>query len=83
MKRQLIACCLALATAPTWAALPVAKIQAVLAKPSTLCGRFDQNKQLTGMNKPLLSHGRFCVVAGKGVLRRTLQPFPNKLRLTR
>lgn len=83
MKRRLIACCLALATAPAWAALPVAKIQAVLAKPNILCGRFDQNKQLTGMKKPLLSHGRFCVVAGKGVLWRTLQPFPNTLRLTR
>jgi riboflavin biosynthesis pyrimidine reductase len=48
-----------------------------------LCGRFDQSKQLVGMKKPLLSHGRFCVAAGKGVLWRTLQPFPNTLRLTR
>ncbi len=64
-------------------ATPVAKIQAMLAKPKVLCGRFDQTKQLNGMKKPLASHGRFCVVAGKGVLWRTLQPFPNTLRLTR
>lgn len=65
------------------AAAPVAKIQAMLAKPAIMCGRFDQTKQLAGMKKPLASNGRFCVVAGKGVLWRTLQPFPNTLRLTR
>jgi hypothetical protein len=37
------------------AAAPVAKIQAMLAKPSVLCGRFDQTKQLAGMKKPLAS----------------------------
>ncbi|MFZ6751413.1 outer membrane lipoprotein carrier protein LolA [Undibacterium sp. Ren11W] len=65
------------------AAAPVAKIQSMLAKPAILCGRFDQSKQLAGIKKPLASNGRFCVVAGKGVLWRTLQPFPNTLRLTR
>jgi len=83
MKRGLIACCLALAIAPAFSAPPVAKIQAILAKPKILCGRFDQSKQLAGMKKPLLSNGRFCISAGKGVLWRTLQPFPNTLRLTR
>lgn len=71
------------ASAPSYAAAPVAKIQAMLAKPAILCGKFDQSKQLTGIKKPLASNGRFCVVAGKGVLWRTLQPFPNTLRLTR
>jgi len=61
----------------------VTQIQALLAKPTTLCGRFDQTKQLNGMKKPLLSNGRFCVVSGKGVVWRTLQPFPATLRLTR
>jgi hypothetical protein len=68
---------------PLWAGGPVAEIQSMLAKPKVLCGRFDQNKQLTGLKKPLVSKGRFCVVADKGVLWRTLQPFPNTLRLTR
>jgi hypothetical protein len=69
--------------APAQAAAPVAKIQAMLAKPAQLCGRFEQSKQLAGMKKPLASSGRFCVVAGKGVLWRTLKPFPNTLRLSR
>ncbi len=83
MKRRLIACCLALASMPLFAAAPLAKIQAMLAKPKMLCGRFDQSKQLAGIKRPLLSNGRFCVVAGKGILWRTVQPFPNTLRLTR
>lgn len=81
LKAALAALCLA--AAPAQAAAPVAKIEAMLAKPQQLCGRFDQSKQLAGMKKPLASNGRFCVVAGKGVLWRTLQPFPNTLRLTR
>ena len=64
----------ALLGAPAHAAAPVAKIQAMLAKPEQLCGRFEQSKQLAGMKKPLASSGRFCVVAGKGVMWRTLKP---------
>ena len=86
LKTVLLGAALALSLSsfmPAYAAAPVAKIQAMLAKPSIMCGRFDQTKQLAGMKKPLASNGRFCVVAGKGVLWRTLQPFPNTLRLTR
>ncbi|NML59993.1 outer membrane lipoprotein carrier protein LolA [Massilia sp. RP-1-19] len=64
-------------------AAPIAQIQSMLAKPAVMCGRFDQTKQLVGIKKPLASQGRFCVVAGKGVLWRTLRPFPNTLRLTK
>jgi hypothetical protein len=83
MKRILAAVGLAALCASAHAAAPIAKIQSMLAKPEQLCGRFDQTKQLAGMKKPLASNGRFCVVAGKGVLWRTLKPFPNTLRLTR
>ncbi len=83
MKRYLLACCLVAAAMPLHASVPPAKIQSMLAKQKVLCGRFDQSKQLTGMKKPLTSNGRFCVVTGKGVLWRTLQPFPSTLRLTR
>lgn len=55
----------------------------MLAKPKVLCGRFDQTKQLAGLKNPLSSNGRFCVVADKGVLWRSLQPFAQTLRLTR
>lgn len=65
------------------APVPVAKIQAMLARPKAMCGRFDQSKTLAGMKKPLAANGRFCVVQEKGVLWRTLQPFPNTLRLTK
>ena len=83
MKRSLIACCLASVCLSSLAAAPVAKIQAMLAKPKVFCGNFEKSKQLEGFKKPLISTGRFCVVAGKGVLWNTLQPFPSTLRLTR
>ena len=72
-----------LASIPLLAAAPVAKIQAMLARPKVLCGRFDQSKQLVGLKNPVTSHGRFCVVANKGILWRNLYPFPSTLRLTR
>jgi hypothetical protein len=65
------------------AAAPLAQIQSVLSRPDVMCGNFDQTKQLVGIKKPLASSGRFCVVVGKGVLWRTLAPFPATLRLTR
>ena len=83
MKFCFVACSVALAATPLWAGAPVAEIQSMLAKPKVLCGHFDQSKQLTGLKKPMVSNGRFCVVADKGVLWRTLQPFPNTVRLTR
>jgi len=82
MKRLFTAFLIASAAQLAHAA-PIAKIQSMLAKPAVMCGRFDQSKQLAGIKKPLASNGRFCVVAGKGVLWRTLKPFPNTLRLTR
>jgi outer membrane lipoprotein-sorting protein len=83
MNRYLLVVCLALASLSASAAPPIEKIQSLLAKPTTLCGRFDQTKQLTGLKKPLASNGRFCLVADKGVVWQTLQPFPNTLRVTR
>ncbi len=83
MKSFIFTLLLMAGASPVFAAPPVIRIQSMLAKPAIMCGRFDQSKQLNGMKKPLLSSGRFCVVAAKGVLWRTLQPFPNSLRLTR
>jgi hypothetical protein len=85
-KAFILAPALALSLAafnPAMAAAPVAQIQAMLARPPVMCGRFDQSKQLAGMKKPLAAEGRFCVVTGKGVLWRTLKPFPSTLRITR
>jgi hypothetical protein len=83
MKRIILTLSMALSCAAAQAGAPIAKIQTMLAKPALMCGRFDQTKQLTGMKKPLASHGRFCVVSGKGIMWRTVKPFPNTLRLTR
>ncbi len=83
MLKRVIACmALAFSLTAQAATTPVAKISAMLDKPKALCGRFEQSKQLTGIKKPLLSTGRFCVVAGKGVLWRNLKPFANTLRLS-
>jgi hypothetical protein len=65
------------------AEIPITQIQSILDKPTLLCGRFDQVKQLTDISKRLLSNGRFCIDAKKGILWQTLKPFPNTLRLTR
>ena len=83
MKLLVMVCSVGLVAMPLYAAVPVAKIQSMLAKPQVLCGRFDQRKQLAGLKNPLISSGRFCVVADKGVLWRSLQPFANTVRLTR
>jgi hypothetical protein len=84
MKYTLMTLALAVSAAAAQAApVPVAKIQAMLAQPKAMCGRFDQSKTLAGMKKPLAANGRFCVVHEKGVLWRTLAPFPNTLRLTK
>jgi len=87
MKRSPLFCgilvLLALISLPLQASPAIEKIQSLLAKPNVLCGRFDQKKKLNGLKSPLSSSGRFCVVAEKGVLWRTLSPFPNTVRLTR
>jgi outer membrane lipoprotein-sorting protein len=83
MKRVFAGACLVSLLAVAQAAAPVARIQSMLARPDQLCGSFEQTKQLAGIKKPLASNGRFCVVAGKGVLWRTLKPFPSTLRVTR
>ena len=83
MKAGRLACALALAAVALLGAAPAEKIQSIIARPKVLCGRFDQSKQLVGLKKPVTSSGRFCFLAGKGVLWRSLQPFPTTLRLTR
>lgn len=83
LRQQLIGVCLVLSSLPLLGAAPLATIESMLHKPAVLCGRFEQKKQLVGLKNAVNSSGRFCVVAGKGVLWRTLKPFPNTLRLSR
>lgn len=83
IKKLFTGCFFLLISLNAQAAAPLAEIQTIVTKPDILCGRFDQTKQLVGIKKPLTSYGRFCVVTNKGILWRTLQPFPNTVRLTR
>jgi hypothetical protein len=83
MKRLFTAILVMLFAVCAQAAAPIAQIQAILEKPKILCGNFNQTKELIGISKPLLSQGRFCIDADKGVLWRTIMPFPNTLCLTR
>ena len=83
LRKKLIGFCFVVCSLPLLGAAPLATIESMLLKPEVLCGHFEQKKQLVGLKNPVNSSGRFCVVADKGVLWRTLQPFPNTLRLTR
>jgi hypothetical protein len=83
LKQRLIGFSFVLCSLPLLGAAPLSRIESMLLKPAVLCGRFEQKKQLVGLKNAVNSSGRFCVVADKGVLWRTLQPFPNTLRLTR
>ena len=83
LGKKLIGFCFVVCSLPLLGAAPLATIESMLLKPEVLCGHFEQKKQLVGLKNPVNSSGRFCVVADKGVLWRTLQPFPNTLRLTR
>jgi len=85
MKRALLLSALAL-VGPSLAAQGtdnVERIRALLVRPDILCGQFAQAKVLVGLQRPVKSSGRFCVVVDKGILWRTLRPFPTTLRLTR
>lgn len=83
MKRLMRSCVWIIAALALLGAVPAAKIQSMIAKPTVLCGRFDQTKQLVGLKKPVKSSGRFCVLAEKGVLWRSERPFANTIKLTR
>jgi len=61
----------------------LARIEAMLERPSVMCGAFEQRKSLTGLSREVRSTGRVCVVADRGVLWNTRQPFPSSLLLTR
>ena len=81
MKRLLFVMLLAL-TGVSGANAPLADISALLAKPRLMCGHFEQEKQLVGIKKPLVSEGRFCVEVNKAITWDTQRPFANTLQVT-
>ncbi len=60
-----------------------ASVKERLTQPAVLRGYFEQNKQVIGFKKPLISRGDFIVARDKGVLWRTKTPFAGTLRLSR
>ncbi|MDW5416442.1 outer membrane lipoprotein carrier protein LolA [Iodobacter sp. CM08] len=60
-----------------------ASVKERLTQPAVLRGYFEQNKQVAGFKKPLISRGDFIVARDKGVLWRTKTPFAGTLRLSR
>ena len=58
------------------------EIQSRLAVDAVIRGDFTQTRQLTGIKKPLVAKGTFVVEKARGVLWRTLTPFPQTTRIT-
>ena len=57
-------------------------IQSRLAIDTVIRGDFTQTRQLAGVKKPLTAKGSFTVEKTRGVLWRTLTPFPQTMRIT-
>ncbi|MDR2207506.1 MAG: outer membrane lipoprotein carrier protein LolA [Azoarcus sp.] len=57
-------------------------VQSRLATDTVIRGDFTQTRQLTGVKKTLASNGVFVVEKTRGVLWRTLSPFPQTTRVT-
>jgi Outer membrane lipoprotein carrier protein LolA-like len=62
------------ATAAVWAAAP-ADPAAIVGAGEVLRGRFDQQRVLAGLSKPVLSRGSFVLAPGKGLIWRVDEPF--------
>lgn len=60
-----------------------ASISQRIEKPMVLRGQFKQQKQLKGLQKPLLSSGKFVLSRDYGLLWQTLKPFASDLKLNK
>lgn len=82
--RRLIVCLSALlAMGSACAADLLAGVQARLEQPALLRGQFEQQKNVVGFKRPLVSHGDFLLWREHGVLWHTAQPFDSTLALRR
>jgi len=81
--RWMLLFCAALGCAPAWAADAMQEIRQRVGTPESVRGQFEQKKNITALERPLLSQGDFLVARNRGVVWRTLKPFPQVLKLTR
>lgn len=61
----------------------VDRVNRQLQHPAVLRGQFEQQRQLAGFSKPMISRGRFTVARERGALWLTDSPFSSQLILTR
>jgi len=61
----------------------LAQVQQRVARPALLRADFTQEKQVAGFRNPLRSQGQFVLAQQRGVIWRTLKPFPSEVVLTR
>jgi outer membrane lipoprotein-sorting protein len=61
----------------------LAQVQQRVARPALLRADFVQEKQVAGFRNPLRSQGQFVLAQERGVIWRTLKPFPSDVVLTR
>ncbi|MCL2875033.1 MAG: outer membrane lipoprotein carrier protein LolA [Betaproteobacteria bacterium] len=84
----LLMCFISLGLAPTSPAQAaddpalLRAIQSQLGVDTVIRGDFIQTRQLAGIKKPLVANGVFVVEKTRGVLWRTLTPFPQTMRVT-
>ncbi len=87
----LLACCVAAASAAEPPAAPPAsapedvllRVKRQLKPFETLQGRFEQEKHLAKLKKPLKSRGSLALLRGRGVLWKTETPIRSLLAMTR
>ena len=72
-----------LLAAPVGAADVMSEISARVGTPELVRGQFEQKKHIEALERPLLSRGDFLVARNRGVVWRTLAPFPQVLKITR
>ncbi|MCR1837157.1 outer membrane lipoprotein carrier protein LolA [Rodentibacter caecimuris] len=53
-----------------------------LQKPQSVQGDFVQERHLKALNRPIITEGKFTLVANKGLLWQMEKPFPIQLRVT-
>ncbi len=73
--------CLAALQAQAAEDLPTA-VAARLTEAPVIRGQFEQTRRLSGFSNPLVSHGDFLVVRGRGVVWTTRDPVPSSLLVT-
>ena len=60
----------------------LARVRQQVANVPVLRGEFVQEKRVSGFTRPLRSTGTFLIARGKGVVWKTLAPFPSEMVVT-